>query len=175
MIKKTIKYRDFNDREVTRDYYFHLSKVDMTELSLDGIEERVRRAAATGDNAAIFREFKQLISMSVGVRSEDGAEFSRPEAFRDQFLSSPAFDELIMELFTSEDQGTGFIAALLPRDMQKKMEEELAKKTTTVDPFADEPEWMKKRVAPTPAQFAAATPEQQRFAFNLAFQNQKND
>jgi hypothetical protein len=34
---------------------------------------------------------------------------------------------------------------------------------------------MKKRVAPTPAQFAAATPEQQRFAFNLAFQNQKND
>lgn len=169
MIKKTIKYRDFNDREVTRDYYFHLSKVDMTELSLDGIEERIRRAAATDDKGAIFREFKQLISMSVGVRSEDGAEFSRPPEFRDQFLSSPAFDELVIDLFTSPDQGVSFIRALLPADMQKELEKQM--KTETVDPFKEEPAWIAEGRVPTPQEFAAATDEQKKLAFSRKLQS----
>lgn len=162
MIKKTITYIDFNDRKVTRDYYFHLSKVDMTELALDGIEERIRRAAAANDKGAIFREFKQLISLSVGVRSEDGAEFSRPATFRDQFLSSPAFDELIMELFQSEDQGTGFVKALLPPDMQKGLEKELQaqNKQGAPDPFNETPAWIREDREPTDTEMRTMTREQ---------------
>lgn len=175
MIKKTIKYVDFNLRETTQDYYFHLSKVDMVELSIDGkFEEKIKRAAATNDRLTIFREFKRLISMSVGMRSEDGSNFIRTEAFTNAFLSSPAFDELIMELFMSEDQGTAFIKGLLPANMQKDMEKELAKKERdsvtsatnenefeeSVNPFLEEPAWIKENREPTGLELRNMTREQ---------------
>jgi len=163
MIKKTIKYTDFNDREVTRDYYFHLSKVDMVEISIDGeFQEKIRRAAASGDKLTIFREFKRLISMSVGMRSEDGSEFYRTEEFTNAFLSSPAFDELILELFTSDDQGTGFIKGLLPANMQESLDKELAKQTKTdaPDPFEEKPVWIREDREPTEVEMRTMTREQ---------------
>lgn len=172
MIKKTIKYIDFNDREVVKDYYFHLTKVDMVEISLDGkFEEMIRRAAATGDKLTIFKEFKRLISMSVGMRSEDGSDFIRTAEFTKAFVSSPAFDELIMELFTSDDQGTAFIRGLMPAGMQAELDKELAKKvnteTSAPNPFSEEPAWVRDRRVPSKEEFAAATPEQKMLAFQL--------
>jgi hypothetical protein len=178
MIKKTLTYKNFNDETVTRDFYFHLSRVDMTEISLDGsFEARIKKAAAENDKVTIFREFKRLIFLSVGVRTGENLEdFIRPEMFRETFMSSPAFDVLIEELFTSEDQGASFIAGLLPKDMQEAALKgiESAPSTVTVDPFRDEPAWLKERRAPTPAEYNAATPDQQKIAFNFAFQNQKS-
>lgn len=182
MIKKTIKYIDFNSREVVKDYYFHLTKVDMVEVSLDGtFEEKIRRAVATQDKLTIFEEFKRLIAKSVGMRTEDGSGFVRTEDFTNQFLSSPAFDELIMELFTSEDQGTEFIKGLLPPNMQEDIDKELKKRAETVnlpeparDPFADDPAWYIEKRKPTQSEFRAATPEQQKQAMAWILNSEKS-
>ena len=34
MLKKTIKYTDYNGEEQTEDFYFNLSKAELTEMEL---------------------------------------------------------------------------------------------------------------------------------------------
>lgn len=158
MIKKTITYQDFNDVTKTKDFYFHLSKVDMMELSLDGLfEKELKEAIQRGDKLTIFRMFKRLIFLSVGTRSENGEEFIRPEMFREAFMSSPAFDELVMDLFTSEDHGASFVAGLMPKDVQEKVNKEIE---NTIDPFKEEPAWIKENREPTGVELRNMTREQ---------------
>lgn len=166
MIKKTITYEDFNGVTKTKDFYFHLSKVDMMELSLDGLfEKELKEAVQREDKLKIFQMFKRLIFLSVGTRSENGEEFIRPEMFREAFMSSPAFDQLVMDLFTSEDHGASFVAGLMPKDMQEKVNKEIETKNI-VDPFKEEPAWITEGRVPTAQEFAAATEEQKKLAFS---------
>lgn len=164
MIQKTIVFVDFNGKKVTRDYYFHLSKVDFIELSADGaFEDLIKVAVATKDKLAIFNGFKRLIGMSVGVRTEDGSGFVRTEAFRDEFLSSPAFDELVMELFTSDDKGAEFVKGLVPAGMTDQLNKELAKiegGQQIVDPFNETPAWERENREPTDIELRNMTKEQ---------------
>lgn len=172
MIKKTITYENFAGDQVTKDFWFHLSKVDGFELSLDGtFEAKMRKAIQDQDKLTVFREFKKLIAAAVGVRSENGEDFSKPEAFRDSFMNSPAFDELIMDLFSDESKAAEFMAALFPKGVQAAMKEQgypaKAGDVITIDPFKEEPSWVTARRVPSKEEFAAATPEQKMLAFQL--------
>lgn len=171
MIKNTLTYMNFNDEKVTKDFWFHLGKADMIELAIDGaFEQRLKAAIASEDKLTLFQEFKKLIFLSVGVRSEDGESFMKPEIFRETFMSSPAFDALIDYLFSNPDKAADFVAGLLPADSQEQARKEIERVNAnpTVDPFAEEPTWIRDRRTPTPAEFAAATEEQKKIAFSFA-------
>ena len=46
MLKKTITYTDYNDNERTEDFYFNLSKAEVTEMELSttgGLAEMIQR------------------------------------------------------------------------------------------------------------------------------------
>lgn len=175
MIKKTFTYETFNGKQVTKEFYFHLSKADFVELALGGDwEAGMQLAIKNGDQITIFKEFKRLISMAIGVRSEDGEDFTKPVDFRDKFMNSPAFDELIMELFTSEDMGTNFIMGCLPNNMQGSMQKEIDKlkaqdgpvHENVPDPFADEPSWIRENREPTEVELRNMTREQLQQLWN---------
>lgn len=175
MIKKTLTYKNFNNVEVTKDFYFHLSKADMIELAIDGsFEARMKQAIAKEDKLTLFREFKKLIFLAVGVRSEDGENFAKPEMFREAFMTSPAFDQLIEYLFSDTDKAAGFVAGLLPAEAQERALKEIEKQdqesdgkgsTVVVDPLSDEPAWVREDRLPTTEEFRAATNEQKQAAF----------
>jgi hypothetical protein len=184
MIKKTFTYENFAGDTVTKDFYFHLSKADFVELALGGDwEASMQVAIKTGDKITIFKEFKRLISMAIGVRSENGEDFTKPTPYRDAFMNSPAFDELIMELFTSDDMGTNFILGCLPANMQGDMQKELDKikakdgpvHESVPNPFAEEPAWIRERRVPSKKEFAAATNTQKMIAFQLQAANLRSD
>lgn len=163
MIKKTITYENFAGDTVTKDFWFHLSKVDGFELSLDGtFEVRMRKAIRDQDKLTVFREFKKLIFTAVGVRSENGEEFSKPEAYRDAFMNSPAFDELIMDLFSDESKAAEFMAALFPKGVQTAMKEQgyPGQTVTIIDPFKEKPAWEAEDRDPTDAEVRSMTREQ---------------
>jgi hypothetical protein len=162
MIKKTFTFENFAGDKVTKDYYFHLSKADFVELGFSGWQERMQAAVNTKDQLGVFHGFKWLISQAVGVRSEDGEDFTKPADFRDKFMNSPAFDELIMELFTSDDMGTSFIRGCLPGNMQVDMDKEMAKLTSTggVNPFEEKPAWIRENREPTNLEMDTITREQ---------------
>jgi hypothetical protein len=124
LLKKTITYEDFNGEEQTEDFYFHLSKADLVELEMSkkgGLEEWLKRVIASKDGKAIMEEFKNLIMMSVGQRSEDGKQFRKDVQLRHNFRDSPAYDVLFMELITDADKAAEFVNGIIPRNLEAQL------------------------------------------------------
>jgi hypothetical protein len=134
MFSKTIRFKDFNGLQKEREFWFHLSKSELAVLSAssDDMKARIERMVKAKDNAAIMKELRDLIKLSVGVRSEDGERFIKDADAQSQLLDSPAFDELLFELFVGKN-ASEFFMQLVPPEMQKELEELIAKQGP--DPF----------------------------------------
>lgn len=180
MFKKTITFKNFNDEEVTQDFYFHLSKAELLAMAADGnaMVERINRIIATKDGHAILKEFRELIKEAAGIRSEDGSRFIKTDEAKSELMDSPAFDELLMELATNADASAAFVRQLIPEKMQKEMQEQLAKQTFTAeapDPFKSyeptdlRPTWLKEDRNPTDQELKSMSKEE----LMLAFQHRK--
>jgi len=128
MFKKTIKFTDFNGNEVEEDFYFHMSKAELLEMAATGdMQERINRMIASKDNSEILREFKKIITASVGIRSEDGRAFIKNDEAKARFMFSPAYDELLFELISNANAASEFIRNLIPEKMQSEMKKEMEK------------------------------------------------
>lgn len=126
MLKKTITFEDFNGDTVTEDHYFHLSKADLVELEVShkgGLSTWIQNIVTSEDGKAMMEEFKRLLLTSYGKKSEDGRRFIKNEQLREDFLSSPAYDSLFMELVTDAEKAAAFINSIIP----KGLDEEVAK------------------------------------------------
>ena len=106
MLKKTIKYTDFNGEEINEDFFFHLSKAELVELEMShkgGLSATLERIIATEDNPGIIAEFKNIILIAYGQRSDDGKRFIKNQELRDEFASTEAYSTLFMELVMDTD------------------------------------------------------------------------
>lgn len=118
MLKKTIKYRDLDDNEITDDFYFNLTRADILELEADydgGLKGMIEHLIQSDRVREVMPVFRQIISKSLGYRSADGKSFVRDYAFTEKFLNSDAYSELIVELMTNPDKGAEFFNALVPK------------------------------------------------------------
>lgn len=121
MIKKTITYIDYNDNERTEDFYFNLSKAELTEMELTetgGLVNLINRIIAEQDNKAIIEMFKDLVIKSHGVKSADGRKFIKNENTREDFTQTEAYSEIFMELATDADAAAVFVKGILPKEPQ---------------------------------------------------------
>lgn len=121
MLKRPIKYTDFNGNEITEDFYFNLTKAEVVKMQLsidEGLAEMLQRIVQTEDKPALIREFENILLMSYGVKSEDGKRFVKNDELRADFLNSAAYDQLFTELITNEQVIADFILGVLPNDMK---------------------------------------------------------
>lgn len=132
MLKKTIKYTNFNDEEVEEDFFFHLSKAELVELEMShegGLSEALKKIVAAADAKSIIAEFKNIILSAYGQKSEDGRRFIKNQQLRDEFESTEAYSTLFMELVTNTEAAIEFINGIIPQGMA----EEAAKVINTDD------------------------------------------
>jgi hypothetical protein len=125
MLKREIKYRDFDDNEVTDTFYFNITKSEVVELEVGhkgGMEEFIKKIVKTDDHQALIAEFKRIILLSYGVKSEDGKRFIKSQEMRDEFSQTAAFDALFIELATDENAAANFIKGILPADVRGQVE-----------------------------------------------------
>ena len=118
MLKKEITYTDFNGETQTEDFYFNLSKAELTELVLvqeGGLEEHIQDIVDSNNGREIIDMFKKIIRLSYGRRSPDGRLFRKKDEFFEDFEFSGAFDVLFMELAMDGDKGAEFIAGIIPK------------------------------------------------------------
>jgi len=123
VLKKTITYKDFNDEEVSEDFFFHLSKAELVELEMShqgGLSEALKRIVAAEDGKSIIAEFKNIILGAYGKKSEDGRRFIKNQDLRDEFESSEAYSVLFMELVTQTDKAVEFINGVIPEGMAEE-------------------------------------------------------
>jgi hypothetical protein len=131
VLKKTITYKSFDgEQEFTEDFYFHLSKAELVELETSrpgGLSEWVKQIVNTEDVNQIVPEFKKLLLMTYGKRSDDGRRFIKNQQLRDEFASTEAFSELFIELVSDADKAAAFVNGILPSGLEEqvaKMERE---------------------------------------------------
>ena len=136
MLKKTIKYVDFNGDEQTDECYFNLSKTELTEMEASekgGFENYINALIAEKDTKKIFALFKEIVLMSYGQKSADGTKFVKKKLvdgqmvkLRDEFEQSIAFDELMMELINGGDSAVSdFISKIIPKEISEQVAKQM--------------------------------------------------
>lgn len=116
MLKKTIKYVDFNEKEVTEDFYFNLTTPEVTKMVAkigDDIDKHAEKLAESGDYEGIIDFVEMLILTSYGVKSEDGKRFVKSKEARENFEYSAAYAELFEQLMTDPEQSKAFGQGLM--------------------------------------------------------------
>ena len=128
MLKKTITFKDLDDNDVTEDFYFNLSKAELTELELTypgGFTAHLERVIESEDGAQIISTFKDVILRTVGKRSEDGRRFIKSDEIRDDFVQTDAYSEMFMELCTSAEAAATFIKGIVPNDLLEEINKQM--------------------------------------------------
>ena len=116
MLKKTIKYVDFNEEEVTEDFYFNLTTPEVTKMIAkigQDIDTYAEQLAKSGDHEGIIDFVEMLILTSYGVKSEDGKRFVKSKEARENFEYSAAYAELFEQLMTDTEQSKAFGQGLM--------------------------------------------------------------
>lgn len=136
MLRKKVKYTDFDGNERTETLMFNLTKTEALDIAFDlpddvkaelqGIDDEARSQEAAvkilsqlGDKK-IFAFIKDFVLKSYGIKSEEDEtrfikkdENGRPLA--NAFEETLAFDAIITELMTSnETAAMEFVNAVLP-------------------------------------------------------------
>lgn len=122
MLKKTIKYEDYNGVEREEDFYFNLTKAELMEMEMSttgGLAEMIENIVKAQDAPAIIKIFKDLILKAYGEKSPDGKQFIKVNdagiPLSIGFSQTEAYSKLFMELATNADEAAKFVNAIIPQ------------------------------------------------------------
>lgn len=123
MLKKNIKYTDYDGNERSDDFYFNLNKAEITEMNMSypgGLEVYVKKITDEQDAPKVMSLFKEIIMKAYGERvGGDAKHFVKRDAngnlLAEKFVQTEAYSELFMELLTVEDAATKFMEAIVPK------------------------------------------------------------
>ena len=120
MLKKTITYTDYDGVKRTEDFWFHLNKVELTEMNFSatgGMEKMLEKIVKADDNKRIIELFKEIILKSYGEKSDDGKRFIKSPELSKAFEQTEAYVELFMELGGDAEAASAFIRGIIPADV----------------------------------------------------------
>lgn len=120
MLKKTIKYTDYNGTDREETFYFNLTKAEIMEMEMGtvgGFAEMVQNIVNAQDTPSLIKIFKDLILRSYGEKSPDGRRIIKSDEISAAFAQTEAYSELFMELATDADKASEFINGIVPADI----------------------------------------------------------
>lgn len=117
MLKKVIKYTDYNGTVREEPFYFNLTQAEVTELEVSvegGLVEMINRIVAAQNGRQIIDTFKDIILKAYGEKSPDGRRFIKNQEVRDAFAQTEAYSQLFMELATNAQAASEFVNGIIP-------------------------------------------------------------
>lgn len=178
MFKKTIEFEDFDGNKVVEDFYFHISMTELAAMAhgADELAMRVKKIENEKNGLAILHEFREIVRLGCGQRSEDKKRFIKTPETQSALLDSPAFDVLVMEMMADPEKMADFIAQLFPEKMKNEMLEKYGSKEgeKPVDHIELEkpmPAYMKEKRVPTGEEFRRMSKEEMQEAWGWAEQS----
>lgn len=124
MLKKTIKYKDYNDVDRKEDFYFNLTEAELTEMELSttgGLADMIQKIIAAQDTPSIVKIFKELVLKAYGEKSADGKRFIKSTEISTAFSQTEAYSKLFMELATNADAASEFVNGVIPKSVGQKV------------------------------------------------------
>lgn len=120
MLKKTIKYTDFNGVDREEDFYFNLTEAELAEMNLmtkGGLKGYLEAIINTRDTPAIAELFKTIINKAYGVKSPDGRKFTKSPEILEDFIYTQAYSNLYMSLIADADAAANFVNGIIPKNI----------------------------------------------------------
>lgn len=130
MIKKTVKYEDYEGNQREETFYFNLNKAEIIEMQAVGSLKNFQQIANSQDVAGVIEILKDLIVKSYGEKSADGKRFIKVRDGRrlaDDFVETEAYPELFMELANNPDAMEAFVRGIVPQSLLIEAEKQQAK------------------------------------------------
>ncbi len=125
MLKKKIKFTDFNGDPCSEDHYFNMSKSELLKLALDedgGFIAYIKRIIDAENYNKLIIEIRQLIMMAYGKKSDDGKSFLKSPEISEAFSMTAAFDALYIEFIQNVDAFVTWVKGIMPADMLAEIE-----------------------------------------------------
>lgn len=126
MLKKLIKYTDYDGRERSENFYFYMSKAELMEMELGtvgGMQNLIQLIIDKQDIPKIMEAFKTIILKAYGEKSADGRRFIKSKELSEAFSQTEAYSNLYMELITDADAAAVFINGIVPEDVAMAAEQ----------------------------------------------------
>lgn len=123
MLKKTIKYTDFDGNEREEDFYFNLTSAELTEWQLSvegGLEQKIQRIINAKNVPELSALFKEIIVASYGEKSADGKRFIKNKELVEAFTQTEAYSALYMELVQDDKAAADFINSIVPKNVREQ-------------------------------------------------------
>ena len=124
MLKKTIKYEDYNGTQREEDFYFNLTKAELMEMEMGttgGLAEMIDNVVKAQDAPSIIKIFKDLVLKAYGEKSPDGKRFIKVNdagiPLYIGFSQTEAYSQLFMELATDAKAASDFVNGIIPANM----------------------------------------------------------
>jgi hypothetical protein len=67
---------------------------------------------------------KDIIIRSYGIKSEDGRRFIKKPEYMEEFMETPAYAALYMELISDETKAAEFMNSIIPAKLAEKVKTE---------------------------------------------------
>lgn len=128
MLKYDLKYVDYNNEKVQKNFYFNINKLELMKLQVSvdgGLDTKLTKIVEANDYAEILKFFTEIVKLAYGEKSDDGQTFIKSEKLSNAFVQSAAFEQMCNDFFFSNEE-TGakkvvdFINGIIPQDMRKK-------------------------------------------------------
>ena len=130
MLKKNIKYTDYNGVEREEEFLFNLTKAELMEMEMGttgGLAEKIQKIIDSQDAPSIIKIFKEIILKAYGEKSADGKRFVKINdngtPLSIGFSQTEAYSQLFMELATDSDSAAAFVKGIIPNDIDISEEE----------------------------------------------------
>ena len=124
MLKKTIKYVDYDNNEREEYFYFNLNKAELTEMESSingGLSTMLKKMVQERDVSELVKILKEIIMKSYGEKSNDGKHFRKSEELSKAFTETEAYVEIFMEIASSPESAINFINGILPADVREQI------------------------------------------------------
>lgn len=116
MLKKTIKYKDYDGNEREEDFYFNFTEAELSEMELSvkgGLKQKLEAIVKAKNEPEIVKHFKEIILLAYGEKSPDGRQFIKSPELSKAFSYTPAYSILFMELASDADAAAKFINGVI--------------------------------------------------------------
>ena len=125
MLKKTVTYSDYNGVERTETFYFHYTEAEILDMEMStegGFAERIQKIIDAKDQVSLMKLIKKFVVDAYGIKSEDGKRFIKNDKVKTEFLESPAYSKIWMELVMDDEVAADFVNNVIPSGMKGTLE-----------------------------------------------------
>lgn len=122
MLKRTVKFIDFDGVEREEDFYFNLSKSELLNLEASedgGLTVILDRLTKSPNGKEIMKYVNEILLKSYGEKSPDGRRFMKSAEISKAFSETPAYDVIFMELVTDAEKAAAFVNSVMNVDVLK--------------------------------------------------------